>query len=79
MKKGEKRQKFGFFFKSLTECKRHVKQIMQNVKNSAKKPHTSENRRRPVAKREQKKAIIKIRKKTKRGMDDEKGKRPWPG
>ena len=30
MKEGEKRQKFGFFFKFLTECKRHVKQIMQN-------------------------------------------------
>jgi len=54
MKKGEKRQKFGFFFKSLTECKRRVKQIMQNVKNNAKNPHASENRRRPVAKREQK-------------------------
>ena len=78
MKKGEKRQKFGFFFKSLTECKRHVKQIMQNVKNSAKKPHTSENRRRPVAKREQK-SYNKNSEKTKRGMGDEKGKRPWPG
>jgi len=54
MKKGEKRQKFGFFFKSLTECKRRVKQIMQNVKNNAKIPHASENRRRPVAKRKQK-------------------------
>jgi len=78
MKKGEKRQKFGFFFKSLTKCKQHVKQIMQNVKNGAKKQHASENRRRPVAKREQK-SYNKNSEKMKRGMDDEKGKRPWPG
>lgn len=49
MKKEEKQQKFGFFFKSLTECKRRVKQIMQNVKNNAKIPHGQEKRMRAVA------------------------------
>lgn len=49
MKKEEKQQKFGFFFVRLTDCKKRVKQIVQNVKNNSKKPHGGEKRARMVA------------------------------
>ena len=48
MKKGEKQQKFVFFFALFTFCKKKEKRIVQFVKNNLKKTEEWEKRFYPV-------------------------------